>query len=164
MLAGMRTAVVRVDVDPSGRLEAAQLTEGMTTLSGLVGDLGADMVDADLAALPLSRRQVEILLEGDDRDELTRVAVELCVRAFGVFGAEPAAGVLTYVSRGTDDDAKGVLAGLGLSGEIERTAGDDGWDVITVTLRKVDLERVPESRVHTALEASLNCEVLIVVA
>jgi hypothetical protein len=51
-----------------------------------------------------------------------------------------------------------------LSGEVERKAGDDGWDVITVTLRKVDLERVPESRVHTALEASLNCEVLIVVA
>jgi hypothetical protein len=29
-------------------------------------------------------------------------------------------------------------------------------------LSKVDLERVSESRVHTALEASLNCEVLIV--
>ena len=39
--------------------------------------------------------------------------------------------------------------------------GDEGWDVIHVTLRKADLERVPESRVHTALEASLNCEVHI---
>ena len=37
----------------------------------------------------------------------------------------------------------------------------DGWDVMHVTLRKADLERVPESRVHTALEASLNCEVHI---
>src|SRR3954468_18973964 len=144
----MRTAVVRVDVDPSGRLEPAQLTEGMTTLSGLVDALGADMVDADLAALPPGRRQVEVLLEGDDPDELTRTAVELCVKAFGVFGATPAAGGLTYVRRSNDDDAHGVLSGLGLSGEIERTAGDDGWDVITVTLRKVDLERVPESRVH----------------
>jgi hypothetical protein len=160
----MRTAVVRVDVDPSTQLGPAQLTEGMNILSGLVDELGAGMVDADLAALPPSRRQVEILLEGDDPDELTHAAVELCAKAFGVFGAQPVAGVLTYVSRGTDDDAKGVLAGFGLSGEIERTAGDDGWDVITVTLRKVDLERVPESRVHTALEASLNCEVLIVVA
>ncbi|MDT5338780.1 MAG: hypothetical protein QOD90_4285 [Mycobacterium sp.] len=158
----MRTAVVRVDVDPSRQLEPAQLTEGMKTLSGLVGEVGADMVAADLAALPPSRRQVEVLLVGDDRDELTRTAVELCVKAFGGFGAEPAAGVLTYVSRGTDDDAQGVLSGLGLTGEIERTAGDGGWDVVTVTVRKEDLDRVPESRVHTALEASLNCEVRIV--
>jgi len=158
----MRTAVVRVDVDPLTRLEPARLTEGMATLSRLAGEFGADVVDADLAALPPSRRQVEVLLAGDDPDELKRVAVELCASAFGAFGAEPVAGVLTYVSRGTDDDAHGVLAGLGLSGEIVRTADDEGWDVITVTLRKADLERVPESRVHTALEASLNCEVRIV--
>ena len=160
----MRTAVVRVDVDPSTRLGPAQLTDGMTTLSALVERLGADLVAADLAALPPSRRQVEILLAGDDPDELKRTAVELCAKAFGVLGAEPSAGVLTYVSRGTDDDAQGVLAGLGLSGEIDRMAGNDGWDVITVTLCRADLERVPESRVHTALEASLNCEVIIVVA
>jgi hypothetical protein len=105
---------------------------------------------------------VEVLLAGDDRDEMTRTAVELCVKAFGGFGAEPAAGVLTFVSRGTDDDAQGVLSGLGLTGEIERIAGDGGWDVVTVTVRKEDLDRVPESRVQTALEASLNCEVRIV--
>jgi hypothetical protein len=70
-------------------------------------------------------------------------------------------GVVTFISRGTDDDAYGVLAGLGLSGDVERVADDDGWDVVHVTLRKTDLERVPESRVHTALEASLNCEVHI---
>jgi len=39
--------------------------------------------------------------------------------------------------------------------------GEEGWDVVHVTLCKADLERVPESRVHTALEASLNCEVRI---
>lgn len=158
----MRTAVVRVDVDPSTRLNSAQLTEGMDTLSRLVDEFGVGVVDADLAALPPSRRQLEVLLAGDDPDELKRTAVELCTKAFGAFGAEPAAGVLTYVSRGTDDDAYGVLAGLGLSGEIVRTAGDQGWDVITVTVLKADLERVPESRVQTALEASLNCEVHIV--
>jgi hypothetical protein len=69
--------------------------------------------------------------------------------------------VVTFVSRGTDDDAYGVLSGFGLTGEIERLPGDDGWDIISVTLRKADLERVPESRIHTALEASLNCEVRI---
>jgi hypothetical protein len=159
----MRTAVVRVDVDPSARLERAQLAEGMATLSRLVAQLGASVVDVDLGGLPPSRRQVEVLLAGDDPDELKQTAVELCAKAFGVFGAAPSARVLTYVSRGTDDDAQGVLSALGLSGEVERAAGDEGWDVITVTLRKADLERVPESRVHTALEASLNCEVHIVI-
>jgi hypothetical protein len=69
---------------------------------------------------------------------------------------------LTYVSRGTDDDAHGVLSGFGLSGEIKRISGNDGYDVVYVTLREADLERVPESRIYTALEASLNCEVHIV--
>ena len=89
------------------------------------------------------------------------MALELCTRVFGALGAHPTAGVLTYVSRGTDHDALGVLAGFGLTGEIEREDGPE-WDVVRVTLRKSDLERVPESRVHTALEASLNCEVQII--
>ena len=97
-------------------------------------------------------------MAGDDPDELKQIAIELCTKAFGT---TPAAGVLTYVSRGTDDDAHGVLAGFGLAGEITRSAGYDGWDIVHVTLRKSDLERVPESRIHTALEASLNCEVRI---
>ncbi len=161
----MRTAVVRVEVDPSALLAASQLSDGMAALSGLAAEMGADVLDVDLAAMPPSRRQVEVLVTGDDVDELKRTAVDLCARAFGGFGAEPIAGVVTFVSRGTDEDAEGVLAGLGLRGEIERRRGGvdgPGWDTVTVTLRKDDLERVPESRVHTALEASLNCEVLIV--
>lgn len=158
----MRTAVVRIDVDPSGMLAPAQLTQAMAALLGLASASGADVIDADLATLPPSRRQVEVLITGDDPADLSRVALELCTKAFGFFGATPSAGVLTFVSRGTDDDARGVLAGLGLRGEIERAAGDEGWDVIHVTLRKSDLDRVPESRVQTALEASLNCEVVIV--
>jgi hypothetical protein len=159
----MRTAVVRVDVDPAAVLAAAQLTEGMAILSRLAGDVGVQVIAADLTGLPRGRRQVEVLVAGDDPAELQQRAIDLCARAFGVFGVTPSAGVLTYVSRGTDDDADGVLAGLGLRGDIERRPGDEGWDVVTVTLHEADLERVPESRVHTALEASLNCEVRIVV-
>ena len=69
--------------------------------------------------------------------------------------------MVTFVSRGTDDDARGVLSAFGLTGEIIREPGDDGYDIIYVTLREDDLERIPESRIHTALEASLNCEVHI---
>jgi hypothetical protein len=154
----MRTAVVRVAVDRSGELAPAQLSDGMARLREMAGAAGIEVVENNLAGLPPQRREVELLIDGDDPTELQRAAVDLCAKAFG---ATPTPGVLTFISRGTDDDAHGVLAGLGLAGDIERTAGDEGWDVVCVTLRKADLERVPESRVHTALEASLNCEVQI---
>jgi hypothetical protein len=154
----MRTAVVRVDVDRAGDLTPAQLLDGMTTLRGLAGGAGATVVDNEISAMPAGRREVELLMAGADPEELKRTAIDLCAKAFGT---APVSGVLTYISRGTDDDAHGVLAGFGLTGEITRTPTDDGWDVVYVTLRKADLARVPESRVHTALEASLNCEVHI---
>lgn len=154
----MRTAVVRVAVDPAGELAPAQLTDGMARLRDSAAAAGVEVVENNLVGLPPQRREVELLIAGDDAAELARIAVGLCANAFGT---APVPGVLTFISRGTDDDAHGVLAGFGLTGHIERAFGDDGWDVVHVTLRKSDLERVPESRVHTALEASLNCEVHI---
>jgi hypothetical protein len=154
----MRTAVVRVEVDPAGELTPAQLSDAMVTLRGLADGVGAGVVDNDLSAMPVGRREVELLMTGAAPDELERTASDLCAKAFGT---TPVTGVLTYVSRGTDDDAHGVLAGFGLTGDISRSPGDAGWDVVQVTLRKADLARVPESRIHTALEASLNCEVHI---
>ena len=150
--------MVRVEVDPAGELTPAQLSDGMVALRGLADCEGAGVVDNDLPAMPVGRREVELLMAGAAPDELKRTATDLCANAFGT---TPVAGVLTYVSRGTDDDAHGVLAGFGLTGEISRSPGDAGWDVVQVTLRKADLARVPESRIHTALEASLNCEVHI---
>jgi hypothetical protein len=154
----MRTAVVRVGVDGAGELAPAQLRDGMARLRELAVSAGFELVENDLAGLPAQRREVELLMTGDDPAEFERRAVELCANAFGT---TPVPGVLTYISRGTDDDAHGVLAGFGLTGDVERVPGDEGWDVVHVTLRKADLERIPESRVHTALEASLNCEVQI---
>jgi hypothetical protein len=157
----VRTAVVRVRVDPAGQLTPAQLTDGMANLRGMATRAGVEVLENNLAAMPPTRREVEMLMVGADTEQLQRNAVALCAQAFGAFGTEPAAGVTTFISRGTDDDALGVLAGFGLAGEIERRPGDDGLDVVYVTLRKADLERIPESRIHTALEASLNCEVHI---
>jgi hypothetical protein len=154
----MRTAVVRVDVDPSGALSRDQLTAGMDTLRALAEQSGIELVDNNLAVMPRGRREAELLIVGADPEELKRTAMAMCANAFGT---SPAAGTLTYVSRGTDEDARGVLAGFGLTGEIDRTPGDGGYDVIYVTLRKADMQRIPESRVHTALEASTNCEVHI---
>jgi len=150
--------VVRIRVDPAGRLTPAQLTDGMVSLRDLAAPAGIDVLDNNLATMPAGRREVEMLMVGNEPEDLKAKAVAVCAKAFGT---DPEPGVLTYVSRGTDDDAHGVLAGFGLTGDIERVPGDDGLDVIHVTLRKTDLERIPESRVHTALEASLNCEVHI---
>jgi hypothetical protein len=154
----MRTAVVRVNVDPSGLLTAAQLDQGMSTLLGLADEVGAEVVQTALAAMPAARRKVQLLIVGSDADTVKQTALDLCAKAFGT---TPVAGVVTYVSRGTDDDAHGVLSGFGLTGQVRRSPGDDGFDVVYVTLRQADLERIPESRIHTALEASLNCEVHI---
>ncbi|RUP04463.1 MAG: hypothetical protein EKK34_13330 [Mycobacterium sp.] len=154
----MRTAVVRVNVDQTGALTPAQLGEGMATLLGLTREIGADVVDNDLANRPPHRREVELLIVGDDVEATKAMAIDLCSRAFG---SAPAVGVVTFISRGTDDDAHGVLSAFGLAGDITRQPGDDGYDIVYVTLREADLDRVPESRIHTALEASLNCEVHI---
>lgn len=148
----MRTAVVRVDVDPTGELTSERLADGMAVLKQLAAAAGMDVVDVDLAAMPPRRRQVQLLMAGSAPD----VGVALCARAFGT---APELGVVTYVSRGTDDDAHGVLARFGMTGEVAREPGPEGFDIVTVTVAEVDLERIPESRIHTALEASLNCEV-----
>jgi hypothetical protein len=154
----MRTAVVRVNVDPSGLLTPAQLDQGMSTLLGLADAAGAKVVQAALTAMPAARREVELLIMGSDADTVKESGLALCAKAFG---ATPVAGVVTYVSRGTDDDVHGVLAGFGLTGQVRRSLGDDGFDVVYVTLQEADLEHIPESRIYTALEASLNCEVHI---
>lgn len=154
----MRTAVVRVNVDPEGALTPAQLRDGMAALLELADKAGAGVVENDLASMPVSRREVELLIAAEDGDTASEAAIGLCTT---VFSATPVAGVITFVSRGTDDDVHGVLSAFGLTGDIVRTPGDEGFDIVHVTLRESDLERIPESRIHTALEASLNCEVHI---
>ncbi len=154
----MRTAVVRVNVDPGGVMTPAQLSDGMTTLRELAAAADAGVVENNLPSLPPGRREVEVLIAAEDGVTAEEAAIALCAKAFD---ATPVAGVITFVSRGTDDDAHGVLSAFGLTGDIERRPADDGFDIVYVTLRESDLERIPESRIHTALEASLNCEVHI---
>ncbi|MFC3962261.1 hypothetical protein [Nocardia jiangsuensis] len=150
----MRTAVVRIDVDPAGELSPAGLTDGLAALRAHLTEIPAAAVVVGSAA----GRELQLHIETGDTEAAVHAAVRACAKAFGT---EPVPGVVTYVSRGTDDDAYGVLAGLGLRGDIRREPDADGFDVVHVTLDRADLERVPESRIHTALEASLNCEVLV---
>lgn len=152
----MRTAVVRIGVDPEGGLTADQLRSGTVELVRLAAEAGARVIDNGLE----QSREAEILMDGTDAAVLQSAALTLCATAFGT---EPVVGVLTFVSHGTDDDAHGVLAGFGLTGTVHRYPSGEGWDVVEVTLTRADLQRVPESRIHTALEASLNSEVRILV-
>ena len=79
----MRTAVVRVGVDRAGELAPAQLSDGMARLRELAGAAGIEVVENDLATLPPQRREVELLIGGDEPAELQRLAVGLCAKAFG---------------------------------------------------------------------------------
>ncbi len=157
-LTDVRTAVVRIDVDPTGRLSADQLSAGMAALRELAEAAGAEVIGTDVAAMPVRHRKVRLLITGYDREIAESAGMQLCAKAFGTI---PTIGVTTYVSRGTDDDAHGVLTGFGLTGQIHRSVGADGLDVVHVTVAEADLNRVPESRVRTALEAALNCQVHI---
>ncbi|MGV9675866.1 hypothetical protein ACWDSJ_11360 [Nocardia sp. NPDC003482] len=154
----MRTAVLRVNVDPAGELTAAELESGIATLTESARALGAEVLDTDPAALPRHRREIRLLITTEHPETDPEPAITLCANAFGT---HPQAGPLTYISRGTDDDAHGVLAGFGLTADITREPDADGYDIVRVSLPKQALDRIPESRIHTALEAALNCEVRI---
>ncbi len=113
----------------------------------------------EIDRLPARRREIQLLIDGADTAAMREHAVGICAE---IFGSAVRPGPVTFVSRGTDDDAHGVLAGFGITGEIDRTHDEDGFDTLTVRLASTDLERIPESRIQTALEAATNAEVIIV--
>lgn len=146
---------MRVVIDADGALVPDAYEAGLVSLR----EAAVEVVASPPAHLPERNREVELILDESQleaRDEY----VALCSRAFGL-PATP--GVVTFISRGTDEDARGVLAGFGLDAPVERSLdGDD--EVVVVVLDTEQARRVPEGRLHTALEAALNCEVRIVVA
>src|SRR6266700_2491012 len=144
----MRTAVIRINVDPKGALGDSDIERGMDEVSACLAGLGLRLVSDDLRSLPQKRRELQFLAESDNHAAMQGAASELCRRAFGT---EPAVGTTTYLSRGSDDDARGILSAFGLAGDVSRTGGAEGLDVVTVRLAEADLRRVPESRIQTAL-------------
>lgn len=152
----MRTAVIRVNLNPAGDLGDDRLSAAVSELR----ESGLEVLAPDFGSLPRETREIELLLPGDDVSALRAWAEERCAAALG--GPGPKAGTATFLSRGTDEDAAGVVAGFGITADVERTWEDDE-EIVTVTISYADSRRVPESRLHTALEAALNCEVRIVI-
>ena len=113
----MRTAVVRVVIDRSGQLSVDAYQRGVERLRGA----GLTVIATPAAFLPERNREIEIIVESDGPVVPTAVDsmpsaeqgappggwVDRCTEAFGL-QAHP--GVVTYISRGTDDDVLGVLA------------------------------------------------------
>ncbi len=158
----MRTAVVRVVIDRQGVLPAERYAAGLRELAGR----GLEVVASPAAHLPARDREIELIVAGLDREDGDALEAWLAV-CTAAFGTVAEAGVVTFVSRGTDADAEGVLAAFGVAGKVVRDQGPEGPDgggeeLVTVTLTRSHLRAVPESRLHTALEAALNCEVRIV--
>lgn len=87
----MRTAVLRVNVDPAGELTGESLARGMAELVGALAQAGAEVLEKDLGAAPRSRREVQVLLDTAATATATVRVVDICA---AVFGTEAVAGVV----------------------------------------------------------------------
>jgi hypothetical protein len=146
----VRHAIVRLDPDP-----------GRTLSPGDIAVRAARLTRPGITVhRHPSERELELVVDSLGPDHARRQAIEACTEAFGT---PPELGAVTFVSRGTDADALGVVEAFGVHALIDRVE-EDGEEVAIVTLAAADRRRVPESRLHTALEAALNCDVRIVFA
>jgi hypothetical protein len=146
----VRTAVVHVDPDPRGTLSSHAIHEGVRALQRRGVAVHRHVGD----------RELELLVDSTDPGDARRRTVTACA---GAFGTAPSIGAVTFISRGTAEDALGVVAGFAVRAQVERV-NENGEEIAVVTLAAADRRRVPESRLHTALEAALNCEVRLVFA
>lgn len=136
--------MVRLDPDPAAGLSPDEAARGRAALQ-LRG----------CAVRGRPSGGLEVVIDAEDAEDARRRAAEACAQAFG--GSAVVSSV-TFVSRGTDADALGVVTAFGLDARLERVV-EDGEDVVVVGLAPADRGRVPESRLSTALEAALNCAV-----
>ena len=141
---------MRIDPDPDRVLSPADIATGIRALPSHGVSIHRHPND----------RELEVILDSENPDDARLRTSRACLQAFGI---TPTVGVVTFISRGTDDDALGVVEAFGVHAHVERIE-EDGEEVAIFTLAAADRRRVPESRLHTALEAALNCEIRIVFA
>lgn len=102
-----------------------------------------------------ARRELAVTVEAADKESAGARVAGVCEQ---VLGTVPRLRSVTFLSRGTDEDALGVIEAFGVRAGVQRLE-EDGEEVAVFTLAAADQRRVPESRLHTALEAALNCEI-----
>lgn len=143
----VRKALVCVNADPGHNLSSDAVAEGIRQLEA----------QSFLVHRHPAGGELELIVDSVNPDDARRRTTEACRKTFGTM---PTVGAVTFLSRGTDEDALGVIEAFGLSAQFERF-DEHGEEIAVVTLASADRRRVPESRLHTALEAALNCEVRI---
>jgi hypothetical protein len=152
----VRRAVVHVNVDPAGALSIPQLERALTALRSA----GFAPIATDLARHPPTRRMIELLREGDEPDELRRLAERACAAAVAEF--EPPLGpridAVSFISTGTVEDAVGVVRAFGLYARPEDITLVDE-DAAVVVLPAAALRRITAGKLQTALECALNRDV-----
>ncbi|HLH69684.1 MAG TPA: hypothetical protein VKY90_11785 [Candidatus Dormibacteraeota bacterium] len=155
----MRHAVVRVNLDPAGRLD---LERALAVREALRAG-GVEVVEAELTRSLAWRRELELVLAGDDPQEVRERALGLVAEAMRGLGidAQPAPGAVTFKSAGTPDDALGILRAFGVHGEVRWATGPDE-DSVVLVVRPEALQQVSESRLLTALQSGLNRGVTLV--
>src|SRR5258708_25614078 len=100
----MRTAVIRINVDPGGTLSDTDVESGVAQVLAGVSELGMRLVHPDLGSLPSSRRELQFLAAGEDPAAVARSPLDLGRRAFCT---QPADGTTTSLRRGACEDAVG---------------------------------------------------------
>lgn len=147
----MPTAVVRLVIGSAESLSPNEFQNGVDRLR----DAGFEVVAPSPDPASVGGREIEVIADLDDIEPARILAA-----GAAAFPTTVTPGVITYISRGTDEDARGVLDRFEVAGEIRREIRGDE-EIVHVTMARVESRRVPESRLHTALEAALNCEVRI---
>lgn len=149
----MATAVIRVTIDSDVQLTRDQYEQGLQSLRAI----GFEVVAGQSVPPAHPDSEIEIIVEDQGRELPSDTILAHCRKAFRT---EPKLGVVTYISRGTEEDARGVLSRFGVTGDVVRQI-EHGEEVFVVSIAEATASHVAESRLHTALEAALNAEVRI---
>jgi hypothetical protein len=152
----VRRAVVHLNLDPDGVLRVADLERALTALRAD----GFEVIAGDLDKLPPTRREIELLHDGDDVGELMLIAESACAAALApsATAVPPRALAVSFISHGSYEDAIGIIRAFGLEPEVEELRFDDE-DVAVLIVPPAALQRDLFGKLQTALEAALNREV-----
>jgi len=153
----VRRAVVHLNPDPAGELDLPALERTVLALRAA----GHEVIAGDLDRLPPTRREVELLLSGDDPQALRAAAERACAAALaaaGAAGARPRAAAVGFLSAGRLEDALGIVRAFGLERRL-RECRLEGEELAVLVLEP---GTSAPAGLATALEAALNREVRFV--
>jgi hypothetical protein len=121
---------------------------------------GSEIIATDLEKLPPTKREIELLHDGDEVDELRQLAEAACAAALGRShpSVKPRAVAVSFISHGRSEDAMGIIRAFGLERHVEEIRFVEE-DVAVVVISGEALQCSASETLQTALEAALNREV-----